>query len=93
MKILVPEVSDEVIDIKLGSKFNNNIYSAFEECARVYYWGMNGWNNAWPLYFEMYSDRGVLISTADIYLLTGSPPLMFDVLIKSGISYVEGNRV
>jgi hypothetical protein len=83
----------ELFDVELDSKFDNNIYKQFEECARLYFWGMGGWKKVWPLYFNLYTDNGVLISTADIYILNLSPPTMFDVLIKSGISYMEGHRV
>jgi hypothetical protein len=83
----------DLFDVKIGSKYKNNIYKTFEECARIYFWGNSGWDKAWPLYFKLYTDNNVLISIADIYLLNGASPLMFDVLIKSGVSYMEGHRV
>lgn len=85
MKFLIPEVSSEMIEIDVPQHLQQDIYDIFEESAKIFYWGMEGWNCIWPLYFEMYSDNEVLAFKADIYILSNEQNLIFDVIIKEGI--------
>lgn len=94
MKFSVPEISkDEMFSVSINSKFKNNTYKILEECAKFYYWGLSGWDKAWPLYFNLYTDNDYFIATADISILSAYREIEFDIIIKSGITYMEGHRV
>lgn len=85
MKFLIPEFSDEMLEINIPKHLQYDVYDTFEEAARVFYWGMGGWNYVWPLYFELYTDNHIFVSKADIYILSSDANLILDVIIKEGI--------
>jgi hypothetical protein len=85
MKFLIPEFSNKMLEIMVPQKLQYDVYDTFEEAARVFYWGMSGWDYVWPLYFELYTDNHVFVSKADIYILSSDANLILDIIIKDGI--------
>ena len=85
MKFLIPEFSNEMLELNIPKHLQYDVYDTFEEAARIFYWGEGGWNYAWPLYFECYGKTGNFISKADIYILSHDHQFLFDIIIKKGI--------
>ena len=75
----------EIENISISSKSMNShdFYDLFEEAARIFYWSMEGWREAWPLYFHAMQADGTTLASADIYILSAADGILFDVLLKT----------
>ena len=70
----------------IPQKFNvpdiikHDIFLIVEEAARNYYWGSGGWQDTWPLDFEIISDNGKILGEYTVWILSSYPD--FDVIEK-----------
>lgn len=55
-----------------------DVFQLAEEAARIYYYGMAGWQEAWPLTFELETLKGNHLIKAAVFILTAQPD--FDVI-------------
>lgn len=61
-------------------KIKDDIYSIVEEAAKIYFWGLGGWSQVWPLDFLITTDSGEVIGEFIVWILSAEPE--FDVVDK-----------
>lgn len=44
MKFLIPEFSNEILELNIPKHLQYDVYDTFEEAARIFYWGKGSWN-------------------------------------------------
>ena len=70
---IIPQFKEEIIPIKIGNRNTDSIEDIMEEAARVIYYGMAAWEEAWPLRFLMFSESGIPIATAEMFIMSSKP--------------------
>ena len=50
-----------------------DIYDIVDEAARLYFYGLGGWQVGWPLTFQIRTESGIPVVRASVFILTGIP--------------------
>lgn len=81
-------------EFKVARPRSKTVEDIIGEAASIYYWGMGGWQQAWPLTFTLETIGGLQIATASVFNLTSSPTLKdvkgFDVILLEGAGGTVG---
>lgn len=85
---IVPQFKEEIIPIKIGNQYTHSIEDLMEEAAKVTYFGMGAWEEAWPLRFLLFSESGMTIATAEIFIMSSEPEFSA-VVIKPNFSEMK----
>jgi hypothetical protein len=72
-RFYIEEVQSDKETFTIIHPHSKTVYDIVEEAARLYYYGMRGWEEAWPLTFVIESMKGVLIVKAHVYIVSGVP--------------------
>jgi hypothetical protein len=89
-KFIVPDLKKEIIPVRVPHVDTDCVESIMSHAAMVFFYGVGGWELAWPLKFLLYTESGTPISTAEIFILSAEP--QFDpIIVKSDFN--EMNKV